>query len=106
MPLPASCCRFSSSPGISPRVSGILAGVPLPLVSRRLPSLPRPTPPRSPYSQDSANSPKKSATTLSRQPDPIGVGLAREGSPFIPQGINTLLDHVARPRPVDRRGTT
>ena len=106
MPLPASCCQFSPSPGISPRVSGVLAGVPLPSASRCLASLPRPTPPRAPYSRDFANPPKKSAKKPSlASPAPMGPGLAREGFPPSPPGIDTLMDRVPRAGPVDRGGT-
>ena len=84
-PLPGTSMPFSASSAISPRVAGVLSDLPQPLALRPNPPLPHPAPSRAPYPQDFANPPEKSAKTLSRQPDPYGVGLAREGSPFIPQ---------------------
>ena len=105
MPLPASCCQLSPSPGISPRLSGVLSGVPLPLASRCLASLPRPTPPRAPYSRDFANPPKKSAKNPLSPARPLWGRAGERGFPPSPPGINTLMDRVPRAGPVDRRGT-
>lgn len=84
MPLPASCCRISFPPGTLPRFHGVLVRLPAPFASCRYPPRPHPALPRGPVLPGFREPTKKAAKTLSRQPDPYGVGLAREGSPFIP----------------------
>ena len=86
MPLPASCCQFSPSPGISPRLSGVLSrsaaafGVALSCVASAPYPASRPVLPRF----------RKSAEKIRQKPSlaspaPMGPGWRERVPPFTPR---------------------